>query len=171
MKTQSKLAAFLLITVIGLFSQGMMSIDNGNLFAAGHGKNQKENKGKKHIEKHDKDQKKGKVLICHTPPGNPANKQEIWVSPDAVQNHLAHGDLLGSCSDAPPPPPPGNPCEESCIADCAACIGGSLDPELIEFCNQQLIVCKAGCHSDSDTDGDGIPDSAEAPECINDPGC
>ena len=34
----------------------------------------------------------GKVLICHVPPGNPSNTHAIWVSPHAVNAHLAHGD-------------------------------------------------------------------------------
>lgn len=40
------------------------------------------------------------VELCHAPPGNPANRQTIWVSPSAAEQHLAHGDTLGSCDDA-----------------------------------------------------------------------
>lgn len=40
------------------------------------------------------------VEICHAPPGNPANRHTIWVSPAAAEQHLAHGDSLGSCDDA-----------------------------------------------------------------------
>lgn len=32
------------------------------------------------------------VLVCHVPPGNPANAHVISVSPNAVAAHLAHGD-------------------------------------------------------------------------------
>lgn len=39
-----------------------------------------------------------KVLICHIPPGNPNNPQTLCVAPSAVPAHLAHGDVLGSCS-------------------------------------------------------------------------
>lgn len=39
----------------------------------------------------------GKVLICHIPPGNPANYNTLSISPNAVPAHLAHGDVLGSC--------------------------------------------------------------------------
>lgn len=39
-----------------------------------------------------------KVQICHVPPGNPSNFHTITVSDNAVQAHLGHGDLLGSCS-------------------------------------------------------------------------
>ncbi|MFA3784059.1 hypothetical protein ABRY23_13445 [Melioribacteraceae bacterium 4301-Me] len=40
----------------------------------------------------------GKVLICHTPPGNPNAKHSMWVPVSAVPSHLAHGDYLGDCS-------------------------------------------------------------------------
>jgi len=42
-----------------------------------------------------------KVLICHIPPGNPANAHTICVSPNAVPAHLqgnnSHNDFLGDC--------------------------------------------------------------------------
>lgn len=38
-----------------------------------------------------------KVEICHIPPGNPENWHTISVSSKAVNAHLNHGDLLGSC--------------------------------------------------------------------------
>lgn len=42
--------------------------------------------------------KKGnKVTICHIPPGNPANRHNICVSPNAAADHFAHGDYLGEC--------------------------------------------------------------------------
>jgi hypothetical protein len=50
-----------------------------------------------------------KVLICHIPPGNPANAHEIIVAESAVNAHLDHGDTLGPCQLPPelPPPPVG----------------------------------------------------------------
>ena len=42
-----------------------------------------------------------KVTICHIPPGNPANYQQITVAAAAVPAHLAHGDFIlttGSCA-------------------------------------------------------------------------
>lgn len=45
-----------------------------------------------------------KVLVCHIPPGNPANAHTICISPHAVPAHLAHGCTLGSCPSLPPPP-------------------------------------------------------------------
>jgi hypothetical protein len=38
-----------------------------------------------------------KVMICHIPPGNPANAHTIIVGKKAVQAHLDHGDVLGAC--------------------------------------------------------------------------
>jgi hypothetical protein len=43
---------------------------------------------------------KGKVDICHIPPGNPSNAHTITVSTSAVKAHLAHGDTMGECPDA-----------------------------------------------------------------------
>lgn len=39
----------------------------------------------------------GKTLLCHYPPGNPANLHNICVGTPAVPAHLAHGDTLGVC--------------------------------------------------------------------------
>jgi hypothetical protein len=40
----------------------------------------------------------GNTVMCHMPPGNPANAHTISVgSQGAVSDHLAHGDCLGSC--------------------------------------------------------------------------
>jgi len=39
------------------------------------------------------------TLICHFPPGNPRNFQEIMIGPSALFAHKAHGDKLGKCSD------------------------------------------------------------------------
>ena len=37
------------------------------------------------------------VKVCHVPPGNPSNFHTITISDNALQAHLGHGDLLGSC--------------------------------------------------------------------------
>jgi hypothetical protein len=39
----------------------------------------------------------GKVTICKVPPGNPAARHTIQVSPPAVQAHLGSGSYLGPC--------------------------------------------------------------------------
>ncbi len=41
-----------------------------------------------------------KVLICHTPPGNPANAHTLCIAPSAVPAHFAHGCELGDCTFA-----------------------------------------------------------------------
>lgn len=62
-----------------------------------------------------------KVVVCHIPPGNPANAHSICISPNGVPAHLAHGCHLGDC--APPLPPP---CVVNLGKDTAFCAGGSL---------------------------------------------
>jgi hypothetical protein len=50
-----------------------------------------------------------KVLICHFPPGNPANYKTLAIDADSVADHLAHGDSVGACdsnASADPMPPP-----------------------------------------------------------------
>jgi hypothetical protein len=48
----------------------------------------------------------GKELVCHIPPGNPANAHTICVGKPAVEPHVAnHGDTLGACGVEPTPPP------------------------------------------------------------------
>ncbi len=39
-----------------------------------------------------------KVDICHYPPGNLGNAQDITISENALAAHLDHGDLLGACA-------------------------------------------------------------------------
>jgi hypothetical protein len=77
-----------------------------------------------------------KVLICHIPPGNPANAHSICVGPPAwPPHHQLHGDTMGACpsgpggsgdSDAgapppPPPPPDAGPPVPACLAPGSAC--------------------------------------------------
>jgi len=38
-----------------------------------------------------------KAMVCHIPPGNPADAHGICVGNRAVQAHVAHGDLAGPC--------------------------------------------------------------------------
>jgi hypothetical protein len=58
-----------------------------------------------------------KVLICHIPPGNPANEHSICVGKPAVEPHQRlHGDTIGACPSTAPPPP---------AADAGANMGGS----------------------------------------------
>jgi hypothetical protein len=38
-----------------------------------------------------------KIIVCHIPPGNPANAHDIEISVNALPAHLAHGDFVGGC--------------------------------------------------------------------------
>jgi hypothetical protein len=38
------------------------------------------------------------VTLCHYPPDNPTNVQQITVAPSAVPAHVAHGDFVGPCA-------------------------------------------------------------------------
>ncbi len=59
-----------------------------------------------------------KVLVCHIPPGNPANAHAICVSENAVAAHLAHGDVLGAC--------PVPTCSVSLGNDTTTCAGNTI---------------------------------------------
>lgn len=41
---------------------------------------------------------KGKVTVCHRPPGKPTKPQTLSIDQAALKAHLAHGDTLGSCT-------------------------------------------------------------------------
>jgi hypothetical protein len=55
-----------------------------------------------------KDDGRGKIMICHIPPGNPANQHTISVGAPAWNAHRRHGDHRGPCNPAaaPSPAPP-----------------------------------------------------------------
>jgi hypothetical protein len=42
-----------------------------------------------------------KVVICHSPPGNPNNKKTLEVGVSALQAHINHGDIIGPCDGDP----------------------------------------------------------------------
>lgn len=65
-----------------------------------------------------------KVMVCHIPPGNPANAHSICISTHGVPAHLAHGCSLGNCPQLPPPPPP--LCSVNLGNDTSLCSGGSI---------------------------------------------
>ncbi len=47
-----------------------------------------------------------KVTICHVPPGNPENANEIEVDENGWNGHDQHTlDYAGKCSSVPPPVP------------------------------------------------------------------
>jgi hypothetical protein len=43
-----------------------------------------------------------KVTICHIPPGNPANAHTISIGLPALKAHIAHGDVMGACTEPNP---------------------------------------------------------------------
>lgn len=47
-----------------------------------------------------------KVIICHYPPENPANKHTVEIAESALEAHLAHGDSVGACEVTPKPSVP-----------------------------------------------------------------
>lgn len=40
---------------------------------------------------------KEKTRVCHHPPGNPAKEKTLTISYLSAMDHLAHGDVVGSC--------------------------------------------------------------------------
>ncbi len=40
-----------------------------------------------------------KVYVCHLPPGNPYNQQQLCINENAVQTHIDDGDYLGICGE------------------------------------------------------------------------
>ena len=48
-------------------------------------------------------QQEERITICHKPPGNSSIVQTITVAKSALSAHLAHGDHVGSCTDADKP--------------------------------------------------------------------
>jgi len=38
-----------------------------------------------------------KVWVCHAPPGNPENARTLGINLSTAADHMAHGDVLGTC--------------------------------------------------------------------------
>lgn len=49
-------------------------------------------------ERDDRVPPRGKITICHVPPGNPANRHTLTVGAPAWKAHRRHGDHRGPCS-------------------------------------------------------------------------
>lgn len=88
---------------------------------------------------------RGRIEICHIPPGNPDNAHTIVINEAALAAHLAHGDFLGPCD-----------CERGDAPDCSdddLCtdedgIAGECIYTLIEYDHGEL--CTVDCR-DPDT--------------------
>ncbi|MFQ5528638.1 MAG: hypothetical protein ACE5GX_20580, partial [Thermoanaerobaculia bacterium] len=83
-----------------------------------------------------------KVQVCHLPPGNPANIQQICISENAVPAHLGHGDGL------PGDPVPGDPSkvfDESCepvdATTCPCFTAGDLEGLVDAFGWPPTVAC------------------------------
>ncbi|MBI2449793.1 hypothetical protein HYV49_05875 [Candidatus Pacearchaeota archaeon] len=75
------------------------------------------------------DETRGKVILCHIPPGDPASAHTIEVGAPAMRAHLAHGDTLGACEGEIPPgnetSPPQNATNQNFTVNVSAGIGVS----------------------------------------------
>jgi hypothetical protein len=67
----------------------------------------------------------GQELICHVPPGNPANEHDLCVGMAAVKAHLDHGDRVGPCKPSCTPLT-ACPAEDNCGTVSDGC-GGTIN--------------------------------------------
>jgi hypothetical protein len=94
-----------------------------------------------------------KVGVCHSPPGEPTNRQQISISVNAVNAHLNHGDSI--------------------IADVESCNGldddcdGLLGPEEPWIVSETEEACDDGL----DNDCDGLVDSLDEDCVVTHPVC
>lgn len=123
-----------------------------------------------------------KITLCHYPPGNPNNPQNILVGEHAVYAHLRHGDQVGPCPSGCQVDPSvcddGNACtSDSCDAnavcvqepvncdDSDSCTVDSCDP--VEGCIHSPAgappeVREVSCNDTLDNDCDGTVDAADS---------
>jgi|GEM_PF-4758188 len=73
------------------------------------------------------------ILICHYPPGNTSNPQELTIPEPAWAAHAAHGDTQGSCPVVPAPelvitsPSSSSVTTDNCIATIEASVKNALE--------------------------------------------
>ncbi|MBP7810660.1 MAG: hypothetical protein KA163_15315, partial [Bacteroidia bacterium] len=70
-----------------------------------------------------------KITICHIPPGNNQNPQQIEINESAWPAHQAHGDTKGTC----PTPTVAPPAEDKKITICHIPPGNNQNPQQIEI--------------------------------------
>ncbi len=115
-----------------------------------------------------------KVEICHIPPGNPSNFHTITVSTNALEAHLAHGDLGGACdSVCATICDDGNACTIDDTGDCetAGCPGDVRDPVDCDdgsLCTTDSCDPANGCSNDPVVCDD--PDLCTVSQCAPDTG-
>jgi hypothetical protein len=93
-----------------------------------------------------------KVVVCHYPPGNPANFHTISVGEAAVTAHLNHGDELGACPSG-------------CRLDASLCDDG-------DGCTVDTCDATGACHHSPVSCDDGnacTVDSCQDGACVNAP--
>jgi hypothetical protein len=71
-----------------------------------------------------------KMIICHHPPGNPSNTQQLEIPISAWPAHQAHGDTQGPC---PEPEEPEEPVEEEKMTICHHPPGNPTNTQEIEI--------------------------------------
>ena len=101
-----------------------------------------------------------KVTICHFPPGNPANFQQITIAAQGLGAHLAHGDFLG-------------PCASDCTVNQTLCSTPPDQCHQAGTCNASTGLCQFPLQSDgmACTGPDGRCDSCENGACIGVSSC
>jgi hypothetical protein len=86
-----------------------------------------------------------KVDVCHLPPGNPENFHTITINENALDAHLAHGDLEGACNaNCASLCDDGNACTIDDTGDCAE-VGCPLVPEPVD-CNDSDPTTEDSCN-------------------------
>jgi hypothetical protein len=100
-----------------------------------------------------------KVQLCHVPPGNPGNWHTITVNENAVQSHLAHGDLMGSCDDPTNCAmrcDDGNPCTiDACDSSGECAPKQPVDCDDTRNCTADFCDTSSGCRYVEDCEGFG----------------
>jgi hypothetical protein len=92
-----------------------------------------------------------KAIVCHVPPGNPANARTISVGEAAISAHLAHGDAVGECATGcqgnAAACDDGNACtSDSCAAN-GQCAHEAVSCEDGNPCTMNVCDASAGCLS------------------------
>lgn len=87
-----------------------------------------------------------KVKVCHIPPGNPSNWHTITISENALQAHLAHGDLPGACGEfCETLCDDGNACTIDACDDSESCVYAPVDCTDGNFCTSDSCNPSLGC--------------------------
>jgi len=115
-----------------------------------------------------------KFDVCHFPPGNPENYHTIKISENALDAHVAHGDLIGACdAGCAVLCDDGNACTIDDTGDClvngcpttpeavdcsdeSACTDDSCDPGT--GCVNEVVVCETA--GDVCNESTGVCDQA-----------